>query len=254
MKNAILAIFILLSVVSAKKSIAGEVALNIHPQDSLSTKSTFKIIRPVRASDTLNDYFGKNPVNYIENEANSTFTLVNDCTETVKEKRPIAVKTNLLYWVAATPNLSVEFYLSNWLSLSTEFDFAWWSNRTTQFYWQLFSVSPELRYWFCDDRHFQGHYAGIYVGAGLYDIMLKPITGHKGYQGDFFVSAGLSYGYMFPIGKHLSLEAGVSVGYMQTSYREYVWECYKYMRTDTKRTTWIGPTKINLTFLWRIPR
>lgn len=166
------------------------------------------------------------------------------------QKRPFALKTNLLYWAAAIPNLSIEFYLFKRLSLNTEVDFAWWSSYQSQFYWQLFAVSPELRYRFCKNRSFQGHYVGAYVSGGLYDIMLKPLTGDKGYQGEFYLSAGVSYGYAFSIGKHLSLEAGFSLGYVATNYREYVWGCSEYMRTDTKRSTWIGPTKINLTLVW----
>lgn len=177
----------------------------------------------------------------------------NNSIKAAGEKRAIALKSNLLYWAAATPNVSAEFYLSSRLSLNTDVDFAWWSDKSASFYWQVFGVTPELRYWFSDKRTFKGHYAGVYMNGGLYDIMLKPLTGKKGYQGTFY-GAGVSYGYVFPIDRHFSLELGLGLGYMATTYDEYVKGCSDFMRTDSKRTRWIGPTKINVTLVWQIPR
>ena len=66
--------------------------------------------------------------------------------------------------------------------------------------------------------------------------------------------AGLSYGYMFPIGRFLSLDAGIGVGYLNTEYEEYLPIEGHYVYQQTSRTSYVGPVKARLSLVWHLGR
>lgn len=171
--------------------------------------------------------------------------------EDIIQKPVLSVKTNTLYWVALVPNVEAEVYLGKRLSINAESQFAWWSSNKKRFYYQFFSAGSEVRYWFREQNKLHGHYIGLYASAGLYDIMLK--TNKNGFQGEFW-SAGISYGYARPIGKNLSLEFGLGVGYLQSRYSRYERCTNCYERKSRETTRWVGPTKAKVALVWRIGR
>lgn len=88
---------------------------------------------------------------------------------------------------------------------------------------------------------------GIFAGGGHYDL------GNElgGYQGKGIMS-GISYGYMFPIGRRLSFDAGIGVGAMSTTYEEYKPLDGHYVYQQTSRTNYIGPLKLRFALTWHI--
>ena len=185
---------------------------------------------------------------------------------------PIAIKTNLLFDAASLINAELEIPIGNHWSIAGEFVFPWWTqdngkadskrNRL-----QLYNINLEGKYWFgnrTNKPQMTGWFAGVYAGAGLYDIEYKA----KGYQGEFFIMGGLSGGYAHTINKkgNLRMEYSLGVGYMQTDYRYYEShydESYDSpenpesphwhpVRQNTSRFTWIGPTKLKVSLVWMI--
>ncbi len=159
-----------------------------------------------------------------------------------------ALKTNLLYDALLSPSIEVEYRMNDRWSLNTDYAIAWWSNKSKHKYYQLMQLSPEMRYWFNPNQYWRGHYIGAFLGAGYYDLE----NGARGYKGEYAM-AGFSYGYMFPIGKQLSMEAGIGFGYLYTEYEEYLPLHGHYVYQQTSRTNYIGPVKAKLTLVWRIP-
>ena len=162
-----------------------------------------------------------------------------------------ALKTNLLYAAALLINAEAEFYFKRRLSLNLDWQYAWWSNRSKHKYYRLAAVSPELRYWFASKENFRGHFSGFYVGTGLYEFMARPT---HGIQGEFFIAGGLTYGYMFPLGKRLRMEFSLGVGYMMTEYRQYHWDRGCYVYEKTQRYSYFGPTKAKVSLVWPLNR
>ncbi|MDE6002054.1 MAG: DUF3575 domain-containing protein, partial [Prevotella sp.] len=74
--------------------------------------------------------------------------------------------------------------------------------------------------------------------------------GGTGYMGNGYM-VGLSYGYMWPIGRCLSLEAGVGAGYMYTRYEEYKPFDGHYLYQRTKTLNYFGPLKLKFSLAWR---
>ena len=162
---------------------------------------------------------------------------------------PFIVKTNLLYDALLSPSIEAEYRFSTHWSAHVDFAIAWWSNKNKHKCYQLVQLSPEARYWFNGKQAWKGHYIGAFVGAGHYDFS----GGEDGYKGEFMM-AGLSYGYMFPIGRYLSLEAGIGLGYLNTEYEEYRPIEGHYVYQQKSRTGYVGPVKAKLSLVWHIGR
>lgn len=158
-----------------------------------------------------------------------------------------AFKTNLLYITLLLINVEAEYYLKKRLSLNIDWQYAWWSRRSRHKYYRMAAVSPELRYWFASKDNFHGHFGGFYLGTGLYEFMARPTCG---IQGEFFIAGGLTYGYMFPVGKRLRMELSLGIGYLMTEYRRYHWDKGCYVYEKTQRYSYFGPTKAKVSLVW----
>ena len=158
-----------------------------------------------------------------------------------------ALKTNLLLWGILTPNLEVEYLISRKWSINIDGQFAWWSNSSKHDYYQIAAISPELRFWLCSKTPFSGHYIGFFSGTGLYDLEM----GKTGYQSDNYLSVGLSYGYMKPLSRRLSLEFGIGAGYVSTQYRKYLPANGHYVYQTTNRRNYTGPVKVKIGLVWK---
>lgn len=174
-------------------------------------------------------------------------------TASVPEYEPyyrLALKTNLLADIALMPSLELEYLINGQWSVSAQGAVAWWSNDPAHRYYQISTIYPEARWWFKTKAPWHGHYLGLFAGGTWYDLE----NGARGYQGEGgFV--GISYGYMFPISKCLSFEAGIGLGYLYTKYREYLpmpyGDSWHYVYQQTSVLNYVGPLKLKFAFVWR---
>ena len=163
----------------------------------------------------------------------------------------MALKTNLLADVALMPSLEAEYLISRSWSVAAHGAAAWWSRDAVHRYYQVAVIYPEARWWFKTREPWHGHYLGLFAGGSWYDLE----NGGRGYQGEAgFV--GLSYGYMFPVGKRLSIEAGIGAGYLYTKYEEYLPVPYMggthYVYRQTSQMNYVGPLKLKLALVWKL--
>ena len=159
----------------------------------------------------------------------------------------LALKTNIIYDLALMPSLEVEYMINDYWSVNAEGEVAWWRKRSKHKYYQIATLSPEVRYWFKTKKRWHGHYVGLFGGGSWYDLE----NGKRGYKGEFW-KAGLSYGYMFPIGRSLSFETGIGLGFLRTWYEEYLPIDGHYVYQQSSSTNWIGPVKLKFTLVWRL--
>lgn len=131
-------------------------------------------------------------------------------------KQVFGLKTNLLSWACATPNLEMEFYVGKRVSLNFEGAYTWgWflPMDKAYFYW---NAGAEVRFWFKNDAKFNGHFMGIYGNTGQFDFKF----GQYGNQGDYY-GVGITYGYMLPIGKSFHMEFSIGAGWANYSLLKY---------------------------------
>ena len=164
-----------------------------------------------------------------------------------------AVKTNLLFDAALMPNIELEVPIGKRWSLNGEYMFPWWLINDDRYCLQILMGGLEVRYW--PGRRsgrdvLTGHFLGLYAGGGKYDLQWDK----NGYQGEFFIAAGVSYGYAHSIARNLRLEYNIGIGMLRTDYRHY-------HSRDNHRTllwqengeyTWLGPTKLKISLVWLI--
>lgn len=161
------------------------------------------------------------------------------------------LKTNLLGYAILLPNLEAEWMFTKRWSVALEAQRAWWVNRSSHKVYRVATIIPEFRYWPIERAKWHGMYVGIFGGAGLYD--LDRDRQHKGHEGSGGM-AGVSAGYMWPVSKHLSLEAGLGVGYMRLHDKVYLPADGHFLYQYTKKINYFGPLRLKLSLVWRIPK
>lgn len=166
----------------------------------------------------------------------------------VRPDSRFALKTNLLGYAVLMPNLEVEWMFVDRWSLALEGQGAWYAKNEPHKVYRLATLTPEIRFWALDRGRWHGMYVGLFGGAGLYDLS----NGKKGHEGEGWM-AGVSAGYMWPISKHLSLDAGIGVGYMHARDKVYEPRDGHFLYQMTKNVNYFGPLRAKLSLVWRIP-
>lgn len=134
-----------------------------------------------------------------------------------------AIKTNLLYDAALSPDLGIEVGLAPRWTLDISGNFNGWT-LPVQRRWKHWVVQPEARYWFCD--RFSGHFLGLHVHGGQYNM--GGINVHYNFLGTdarklaasryqgWFAGAGVAYGYAWILNRHWNFELELGIGYSYT--------------------------------------
>ncbi|MEG1700518.1 MAG: DUF3575 domain-containing protein [Alistipes sp.] len=159
----------------------------------------------------------------------------------------IAVKTNLLYWATTTPNLGVEFALSNHSTVSISANYNPWTIGEDAKIQHWF-IQPEYRYWLSEK--FTRSFFGAHLIGGQFEIggfklpfNLLPNFATHHYKGSA-IGGGISYGYHFYISPHWSLEAVVGVGYARLRYHRTDFPANKISRN------YFGPTQAGISMVY----
>lgn len=181
---------------------------------------------------------------------------VDDYRKSELVRPAFALKTNLLFDAAITPNIEVErwFGRSARFSLMAEAWMPWWSNSDDSKVYELFNAGLEWRVWMHHDngyyrRPLTGHFLGLYGSGGYYDLQHTD----NGHRGEFY-SAGLTYGYACRIARRFNLEFSVSAGYVGGPYKSYhpmPGTDYLVLNHSDHLNYW-GPTKAKISLVWLI--
>ena len=175
---------------------------------------------------------------------------------TAPEKRTyFTVKTNLLYDAITALNVEVEVPVAGRWSIMVEDVFPWWTVGN-KYAFQLWEMGAEARFWFKrwdtdGAKKMRGWFLGAYGMSSKYDFQLDKSLN---YQGEYW-SAGLTGGYVMPIGKKkkLNLEFSLSLGYVQTDFRHYLPtdDYIKLIRDkyNVGTVSYFGPTKAKISLV-----
>ncbi len=151
----------------------------------------------------------------------------------------VALKTNTLYWAAATPNFGLEVGLAPKWTLDLGATYKPF-NINDDDYARFWFAQPEARYWFCEK--FEGHFVGLHAHGGQFYSALNGTI----YDG-WMAGGGLTYGYDWILSPHWNLEAAVGIGYARLWYDKMPdGPCVKCIEKDF--TNYFGLTKLALTF------
>ena len=168
---------------------------------------------------------------------------------------PVMLRTNGLYDLAAMPNGGIEVQAPCGLALQMDYIGAWWYRDSKHHYYQSYAVQTELRYYFARrkvKRAFQGHHIGIYGQLATYDFEFGN-TGYQCARLDRSYGMGVSYGYVLPLTKRLSLDLTAGIGWFHTRYEKYEPSNYgTYIGYESHIMDWIGATKLEAALVWNL--
>ncbi len=153
----------------------------------------------------------------------------------------VAVKSNTLFWLTASPNLGLELAVGNKVSVELAAAYNPWTfkgDRKMRFW----LVQPEMKYWFCEK--FEGHFIGLHLHGAQY----FGGFGSKRYDG-YLAGGGTTYGYDWILSPHWNLEAAIGLGYahlwFDKSPRIYCEKC-----KTSERLNYLGPTKAAVSLIY----
>lgn len=171
-----------------------------------------------------------------------------------------ALRTNMLFDALAAPTVGAELYLGHNFSVQGQWTYAWWSHRSKNFFWRIYGGDLGLRWWFgrqSRQRPLSGHHIGIYAQALIWDFEL----GGRGYMGGVpggaiwnraNIGAGVEYGYSMPLADRWNIDFSIGIGYLGGACREYLPECGYYVWQSTRNLNYIGPTKAEISLVYKL--
>lgn len=152
----------------------------------------------------------------------------------------MAIKTNTLGWLTASPNIEGEFVLSNHFTLGMSV--AANPVRTDKLKTTFTHFQPEVRYWI--NRPMVSHFIGLTAFANNFNMRFDEVN-HKG---DAF-AAGLTYGYAWILSPHWNIEATLGVGVLH--YRQFKYDEGTAKPTSVNdRRTMLAPIKLGVSFAY----
>lgn len=170
------------------------------------------------------------------------------------------VRSNMLFDLAALPNVGAELYLGKGFSAGLNWMYAWWSCDSRHRYWRAYGGEIFGRWWFgsaADRKPLTGHHVGLYGQAFIYDFEWGgegQMGGKPG--GGFFdkpqLGIGVEYGYSLPVGRRINIDFSIGLGYVGGTYVKYEPIDNHYVYQSTHRRNYFGLTKLEVTFVWLI--
>lgn len=148
----------------------------------------------------------------------------------------VSAHTDLALWALQSYNLGMEMTINNRSTLCL--DGAYVNKPYGQKDFKVYAFEPEIRYYF-GGRPMYHHFVGINAIAAKYEIDWKGK-----YHSGTAIGGGLTFGYVFPITKRLTIDAhtGISLlGYNDSKDHE-----------ESKFGYMIVPTKIGVTLSYII--
>ena len=176
--------------------------------------------------------------------ATALLTLLLAAVGTTAQAQRVGLKTNLLYWATATPNVGLEFRLNRHLTL--DLDAAYNRLKVGDINSRGEMGNVEMRYWF-SARPQAGHFMGFIGTAANYNILLND-TRHAG---DAF-GGGLTYGYSFVLSKRWSLETSIGAGALHLREKRFNENTEAEPESANRRQWVFAPLKAGVTLVYII--
>ena len=159
--------------------------------------------------------------------------------------RYVAVKTNLTAWAGTIMNLAADVQVSEHFSVELPVLWCPWyvSDKHAV---KTFTIQPEGRYWLA--RPGKGHFFGVHAHIGWFNVKWN----RDRYQDTSrpLLGAGISYGYLLPLGEHWAGEFTLGAGYANLKYDTY-YNIGNGARIDTRTQNYWGITRVGISVVYR---
>ena len=179
-----------------------------------------------------------------EREAREPVVRVEEPAEPEACAMGLDLRTNLLRWATLTPDLGVEWHISDRWSLGVGGSWTSWSWSDKDRRYALWEVAPEVRYYMGAQRR---GYLGAMFKAGAFNYKLSE----TGRQGDI-LGGGLTGGYILPLGKRLALDFSLGLGCLHADCEKYRVIDGVRVRQGSETRNWWGPVHAGISLKWNL--
>ncbi|GHT45066.1 hypothetical protein FACS189440_00340 [Bacteroidia bacterium] len=143
----------------------------------------------------------------------ATQPAVASVAETIQTEGKFSIRTNLLYWAVATPNLGIEYKPAERFGILVNGLWSHWIWSGEDNHHRTWMVSPEVRY-------YTGANKNWFIGMEGHAAEFNFKFGDTGYQGDA-LGGGLTGGYKLKLSRVFDLDFSLGLGYTQLKYDTY---------------------------------
>jgi len=155
------------------------------------------------------------------------------------------LRTNLLYWAAATPNIGLQWRITPSYGIKIDGGYSKWEYNGENKIQKLWFINPEVRRYMLENKRF---YMGLGATLGEYNLKL----GSTGYQGSVYGGA-LTVGYQLSMGRHFSCDFNIGLGAAHLTYDTFgVIDGVRVFKAKKVSKTIFGPTQIGVSLIWHI--
>lgn len=160
-------------------------------------------------------------------------------------KERVSLRFNLLHWLAAAPNLGVEWKPYRNLGIMINGTFNMYENEKNLTRYKLYIVNPEIRYYWNEKNT-------AYFGAGGHYAVYNIKLSENGMQG-YLYGGGITGGYKVKLRPKLDLDFTLGVGYSMIDYTPYnLDDGIGVMNSETRVINYFGITQLGVTLVWKI--
>ena len=156
----------------------------------------------------------------------------------------LSLRANLLRWATLTSDVGLEWRIGNRWSIGVNGSWTSWSWNDKERRYALWEVAPEVRCYLGEKRAW---YLGAMFKAGQFNYKLSG----TGRQGDL-LGGGLSGGYLLSIGRSLSLDFSLGLGYLDVDYEKYIVVDGVRVRQGSGTKNWWGPINAGISLVWHL--
>lgn len=152
------------------------------------------------------------------------------------------LRTNLVHWAVAFPNLGVEWRYRR-LGLLLNATYGKYVLKKDYLKHSMYCIQPEVRYYIGRNMRF---YTGLFGHFGDYNFKYSEI----GHDGNYY-GGGLDFGYILPLGKKLSFDFGLGLGADVYSRNDYTREGNISVKQTGGRFFYFGPNHASISLVYK---
>ncbi len=155
-----------------------------------------------------------------------------------------AIRANLLRWATLTPDLGVEWRISNSVGFVVNGTYTTWCWNEKHRKYALWEVAPEVRWYLGKARR---GYVGAMYKTGTFNYKFS----HVGKQGNI-MGGGITGGYQLAVGKAFMFDFTLALGWLDVDKENYTVKDNRRIFQDEKSTNWWGPIDVGVTLVWNV--
>lgn len=166
-------------------------------------------------------------------------------TDAIPKDRYLGVKTNLAAWAGAIMNVAADVEVGRHWSVELPVLWCPWYVSDKHAI-KTFTIQPEARYWL--SKPGAGHFFGVHAHVGWFNVKWN----RDRYQDTDrpLLGAGISYGYLLPLGEHWAGEFTLGAGYANMRYDTF-YNMDNGARIDTRTKNYWGITRVGVSVVYR---